>query len=142
MRTRAAQEPPPEIQRARRLRRYLEDLWVEGGHGTRHGFVTGLARVSGVKRATLTAWFSETRPKEPSLETLGAVAAVLGVTRAELVAAMDGVLLADREHVEELVRTELHRQAAAAHAEGLVLVEPARTLPGRRHGAPRGGPDR
>lgn len=139
MTTRAARTPTPEVLRARRLRRFLEDLWVSGGHGRRHGFVTDLARASGVKRATLTAWFSETHPKEPGLDTLAAVAQVLGVSRAEIVAAMDGTELVGREAVQQAIRAELQQQAAAARAEGLVRAGPARTPSVRRPGVPRGG---
>ena len=56
--------------------------------GGAHGWVSDLARASGLRRGTLYSWF-EGR-SEPTLETLGELARVTGRSRAEIVAAMDG----------------------------------------------------
>jgi transcriptional regulator with XRE-family HTH domain len=50
--------------------------------------VTALAEASGVKRATLHSWFNGSA--QPDLASLDLVAAALGVSRFEIVAAMDG----------------------------------------------------
>jgi transcriptional regulator with XRE-family HTH domain len=114
------------LARARRLRRYLEDLWVDGGHGRRHGFVVGLAELSKVKRTTISSWFSETRPKEPQLASLAEIANALGVSRVEIVAAMDGVPLMTQEQAERIAAEELAKMVAAAQAEGLLPTPPRR----------------
>lgn len=58
------------------------------GTGGKHGWVTGLAKKSGVKRQTLSAWMGDRA--EPDLESLRAVAEAIDVRLFELVAAMDG----------------------------------------------------
>lgn len=112
-----------DLARARRLRRYLEDLWIGAG-GRRHGFVVGLAAGSGVKRATLSSWFSESRPKEPSLPALGQIADYFRVERVELVAAMDGVRLLTEAQAQRMVEEEAARVLEAARREGLLPAVP------------------
>jgi transcriptional regulator with XRE-family HTH domain len=87
-----------------RLRSFIEARWMELGH-PRYGMVTDLAKESGVLRNTMTAWF--TRSSVPRLDALAAVAQVLQVTRAELVAAMDGDELLSADRAREIVRQEL-----------------------------------
>lgn len=89
------------------MRAFMEARYLELGLGPRHGFVTDLARRSGVLRGTLSSWLS--RSATPRLDALGAVANVLKVTRAELVAARDGTTVApqpgrDAELVTDAVR--------------------------------------
>lgn len=112
-----------DLARARRFRRYLEDLWVDRG-GRRHGFVVGLAAESGIKRATLSSWFSESRPKEPGLPALGQIADYFNVERVELVAAMDGVRLLTEAQAQRAVEEETARVLEAARREGLLPAGP------------------
>lgn len=56
--------------------------------GGAHGWVNQLAADSGVKRQTLSAWMGDRT--RPDLESLDAVAGVLGVRPYEIVAVMDG----------------------------------------------------
>lgn len=88
----------------RRLRRYIEARWEEMGH-PRHGMVVALAKESGVLRNTMTAWF--TKSSTPRLDALAQVAKALRVTRAELVAAMDGDELVSVDRARAIVREEL-----------------------------------
>lgn len=114
-----------ELARARRFRRYLEDLWVASGN-RRHGFVTGLAEGSGVKRATLSSWFSETRPKEPGLSALGQIAEYFHVTRVELLAVLDDVRLLTEDQAQRMVEEEKAQVMEAARREGLLPGSPIR----------------
>jgi transcriptional regulator with XRE-family HTH domain len=66
-----------------RLKAYLGELM-----GNKYGWPTQLSDQSGVKRATLYKWFRGA--STPDLESLRAVAKIVGVSRAQLVAAMDG----------------------------------------------------
>lgn len=66
----------------RRLKAYIESRWTRA-----EGGMTALAEKASIRRPTLYAWFrAEDAPNMASLRTL---AAALGVTRADLVAAMD-----------------------------------------------------
>lgn len=94
----------------RQLRTFCEARWAELGR-PRHGMVSELARESGVLRNTITGWF--TKSSTPRLDALGAVAAVLNVTRAELVAAFDGDELISADRARQIVREELAAQAQA-----------------------------
>lgn len=53
--------------------------------------MSALADKAGVRRQTLYEWFRPNSRTEPSLPTLRVLAAVLGVRRVDLLAAMDGV---------------------------------------------------
>lgn len=76
--------------------------------------VTTLATESGVLRNTITGWF--TKSSTPRLDALGLVAAVLGVTRAELVAAFDGDELVSYDRARQIVREEMAAQYGAEAA--------------------------
>lgn len=95
----------------RRLRRFIEGRWEEMGH-PRHGMVVALAKESGVLRNTMTAWF--TKSSTPRLDALAQVAKALKVTRAELVAAMDGYELVSADRARAIVREELAAASDAA----------------------------
>lgn len=56
--------------------------------GGAHGWVNQLAADSGVKRQTLSAWMGDRT--RPDLESLDALARVLGMRPYEIVAVMDG----------------------------------------------------
>lgn len=71
-----------------RLRAFMEARYASLGLGKRYGFVIGMERLSGVKRATLNGWFQ--RSSTPRLDALGEVARVLQVDRSVLVAVFDG----------------------------------------------------
>lgn len=107
---------------------------MEAGND-RHGMVTGLARASGVKRATLSTWFSETKPKVPGLDSLDTVARYLNVSRVELIAAMDAVPLMTEDQAQRIAAQELDRVLVAARREGLLTGEP-RTTTGRYPAGP------
>lgn len=66
----------------------MESRYVELGLGKRHGFVSDMARRTGVLRSTLHNWFAA--DATPRLDALEEIARVLQVTRADLVAAFDG----------------------------------------------------
>lgn len=88
-----------------RLRRYMLDRYLELGLGPSHGFVTDMAKRTGVQRGTMTGWFS--RSSAPRLDALGECAKVLRLTRAELVAAFDGQDLITFDRARQIVREEL-----------------------------------
>ena len=93
-----------------RLRAYMETRYLDLGLGKRHGFVVDMERRSGVKRATLNGWFQ--RSSTPRLDALGAVAAVLELSRAELVAVFDGREVIELDRARAMVREELERLTA------------------------------
>lgn len=107
-----------------RLRAYLAAKM-----GGRYGWVTKLAREARVKRGTLYSWFEG---NEPSLGALGDVARYLKVTRAEMVAAMDGELAptAADPALRQAMLEEFRGVLAAAQAEG-VLPKPAKRQSGQ-----------
>lgn len=67
----------------KRLKAFIDQRWTRADGG-----ITALAEAAGIRRPTLYAWFRAA--DAPELASLRAVASALGVTRAELVAAMDG----------------------------------------------------
>lgn len=83
----------------------MEARYIELGLGKRHGFVVGMERLSGVKRATMNGWFQ--RNSQPRLDALGEVARILQLSRAELVAAFDGQELITYDRARLIVREEL-----------------------------------
>lgn len=94
----------PVETRGTRLRQFL--LERTGGA---HGWVNALAKQSGVKRQTLSAWMGDRT--EPDLASLDAVADALGVRPFELVAAMDGdgpVVRYD-DRLRAMIREEIER---------------------------------
>ena len=97
----------------RQLRTFCETRWADMGR-PRHGMVTALAKESGVLRNTITGWF--TKSSTPRLDALRLVAEVLGVTRAELVAAFDGDELVSYDRARQIVREEITAQQAAEEA--------------------------
>lgn len=98
-----------------RLRAYMEARYIELGLGKRYGFVVGMERLSGVGRATLNGWFLKS--SVPRLDALGAVAAELQVSRAELVAAFDGQEVIELDRARAIVREEMARVAAGEPLE-------------------------
>jgi transcriptional regulator with XRE-family HTH domain len=102
-----------------RLRAYMEARYVSLGLGRRHGFVVDMERRSGVKRATLNGWFQ--RSSSPRLDALASVAAVLQLSRAELVAVFDGQEVIELDRARAMVREEVARYAT----EGLPQPEPS-----------------
>lgn len=116
--------------RGRRLRQYVLDHW-SGARG-----VSGIADKSGINRDMLYAWFNG--ESEPSLDRLTPLAAALEVTRAELVAAIDGQLPPPnwRADLDAAMRDFL----SSAIAAGTIEVRPIpptsqpveRTAPARR----------
>lgn len=92
-----------------RLKSYLAQLM-----GDKYGWPTELSKNSGVKRATLYKWFRGA--STPDLESLRAIAEQVGVSRAQIVAAMDGqvpiVSLDDRTTaaLEELIERRLEER--------------------------------
>lgn len=100
-----------------RLRAYLGDLY-----GSRYGWVSQLARDTQLDRKTLYAWFNGT---PPDLASLGVVASRLGVTRAEIVAAMDGTDFPAA--LPARLREGMRAFLEAAQAEGLVPAPPSRS---------------
>jgi transcriptional regulator with XRE-family HTH domain len=120
-----------------RLRSFLEERYLELGLGKRHGFVTGLSKLSGVKRGTLQSWWAEKNPKMPTLETLAPVAAVLRLSRAEIVAALDGDRVVPEDRVREMVRQEMAALEAAARREGILPRAPTGRTGSPRERVPR-----
>lgn len=94
-----------------RLRAYLSEQM-----GNRYGWPTRLAKKSGVKRATLYKWFRDA--SQPDLASLADIARALNVSRAEIVAAMDGQAPVVRldERTRELMAEELERLLAERDA--------------------------
>ena len=93
----------------RRLERYIKARW-----GRDRGGMRGLCKLTSFVPETLYTWFRG--DNEPSLESLAEIAAVLGVTRSAILAAMDGeaptaVLDGD---LRELIATEVARQLGAS----------------------------
>jgi transcriptional regulator with XRE-family HTH domain len=120
---------------AKRLRRFLLDLWTErGGDGS----VNGLADATGVKRQQMYEWFSAS--VEPNLGSLEKLSKGLGVTRAEIVAAMDGQLPPPdwRRELREAIAGAISDQVEEAGRRG---AEAALARAGLRGPAqrPRGG---
>lgn len=74
----------PDATSGERLRAYVLRQW-KGGRG-----MVGLSEASGIARDRLYAWFRG--DVEPTLGSLGELAAALNVRRAEVVAAIDGEL--------------------------------------------------
>lgn len=112
----------------RRLRRYIEARWEEMGR-PRHGMVVALAKESGVLRNTMTTWF--TKSSAPRLDALAQVAEVLEVTRAELIAAMDGDELVSVDRARAIVREELAAASGVSSTPGSVTEQRGGT--GLRH---------
>jgi transcriptional regulator with XRE-family HTH domain len=75
----------PMTTRGARLQAYLA-----AKTGGRRGWQTALVKTSGVKRQTITKWTHPEYDRYPDLDTLAALAAALGVSVWEIVAAMDG----------------------------------------------------
>jgi transcriptional regulator with XRE-family HTH domain len=115
--------------RGKRLRQFILDRWA----GTRG--ISGVADKSGINRDTLYAWFAG--QGEPSLDRLEPLAQALGVTRAEIVAAIDGQLPPPnwRADLDGAMREFL----ASAQAAGVIEVR-ATPQPSRRTAA--SGPER
>lgn len=82
-----AEETPEAIQRGQRLQVFVIGRWktIGGKRG-----VTGIAQAAGINRDTLYHWFGG--EGEPSLTAVSALAQALRVSRAEIVAAIDGQL--------------------------------------------------
>lgn len=93
-----------------RLRRYL--MQRTGGA---HGWVNDLSARSGVKRQTLSAWMGDRA--RPDLESLDALASVLGVRPYEVVAVMDGDEPVVR--IDEDLRAQLREELEALLDERL-----------------------
>jgi transcriptional regulator with XRE-family HTH domain len=104
----------------------MEARYIELGLGKRYGFVVGMERLSGVGRATLNGWFL--KDSVPRLDALAAVAEVLDLTRAELVAAMDGQEVIELDRARTIVREEMARVAAGEP------LQPQTSPPGRSVG--------
>lgn len=93
--------------------------------GGSYGWVSKLAAGAHIKRGTLYSWFEG---NEPDLSGLKEVAAYLKVTRAEIVAAMDGDLpptLVDPALRQAMVE-EFRQAIQAAQAEGILPAPPTR----------------
>lgn len=111
---------------AKRLRRYLLDAFTDrGGDGT----VNGLADATGVKRQQMYEWFNAT--VEPNMGSLEKLARGLKVTRAEIVAAMDGQLPPPdwRRELREALATAISEAAvrgaeAALQRAGIEVPQP------------------
>lgn len=92
----------PVETRGVRLRRYLMTQT-----GAPHGWVNSLAKESGVKRQTLSAWMGDRAT--PDLLSIEAIARALGVRPYEVLAAMDGegpVVRVD-DQLREVLREEI-----------------------------------
>lgn len=115
--------------RGRRLRQFVTDHW-SGSRG-----ISGVADRSGINRDTLYAWFRG--EGEPSLDRLEPLAQALGVTRADIVAAIDGQLPPPnwRADLDGAMRDFL----ASAQAAGVIEVHstPQPSQPRERSGAGR-----
>lgn len=116
---------PMTSEGGKRLERYLKSKTSRDRGGLR-----GLAQEVGISTDSMYKWFrGET---EPTLEPLGKLARVLGVTRSELVAVYDGERpsadLADvldptlREQFAELVARQVEEQFAAMMSDPQALA--------------------
>lgn len=83
--------------------------------GGAHGWVNQLSADSGVKRQTLSAWMGDRT--RPDLESLDALALVLGVRPYEIVAVMDGDEPVVR--IDEELRSQLREEMEALLDERL-----------------------
>lgn len=113
----------------RRLKAFIEGRWTRADGG-----MTSLAVKAGVRRPTLYAWFrAEDAPNMASLRTL---AGALGVTRAEIMAAMDSTPLDAINGLSEATVAELAgdigREVGSALARRLQLHNDA-IAPGGPH---------
>lgn len=112
---------------AKRLRTYLLARFVElGGDGS----ISGLAEFTGVKRQQLHEWFAAN--VEPNLGSLDQLAGKLRVTRAEIVAAMDGQLPPPNWRAE--LDAAMKDFLASAVASGAIVV-PASPQPSPQPGS-------
>ena len=75
--------PVVDEKSGRRLERYIRGRW-----GRDRGGISGLCTTVGVARESMYAWFRG--DTDPTLEHLRLIAEALGVSRAQLLAAMDG----------------------------------------------------
>jgi transcriptional regulator with XRE-family HTH domain len=66
-----------------RLKRYIVERWTR-----KQGGIVGLAKAMNVDTDTIYGWFRDERP--PNLDHVAELARLLGVSRWEIVAAMDG----------------------------------------------------
>jgi transcriptional regulator with XRE-family HTH domain len=98
-------------------------LYVDRFYPRSRGGIEQLAEDAGLRRATLYAWFSG--KASPDLASLTLLARTLGVTRAEIVAVMDG------QDLDALRRQQIAEEVEAA-------VRPLRDLM-RDAGLLRGG---
>jgi hypothetical protein len=99
-----------------RLKRYIGDRWTR-----KQGGILGLARSMNVDTDTIYGWFRDERP--PNLDHVAELARLLGVSRWEIVAAMDG---------EETVVDLRGDQARQMLAEIVDQALDARGVPRRR----------
>lgn len=71
-----------------RLRDLIERRYAQLGRGRRHGMWMHIERETQLKRQTMGKWFGN--KGEPDLKSLSALAAFLELSRADLIAALDG----------------------------------------------------
>jgi transcriptional regulator with XRE-family HTH domain len=111
-------------EKGRRLRQFIEARWGRGRGGMR-----GLCEASGITPETLYAWFRG--DNEPSLGLLAQLAEALGVSRWEIVAAMDGEIAArpGDPRLEAYVRSLVDRELAARGLPPPAAEPPSRAKP-------------
>lgn len=94
-----------------RLRALIESRWPRKRTGARGGGIRALCRAMGVSPETAYGWFRG--DNDPSLGALASMAELLGVSRWEIVAAMDGeAAIPATEAGEERLERVLDRMLA------------------------------